>query len=83
MIGEIGTHFNNIAVAALVLQVTGSGLAVGAMLMARAIPAMLAGSVAGVALDRYDRRRIMIAADIARAAVAAALFLSQNLTFFV
>lgn len=75
VIGEIGTHFNNIAVAALVLQITGSGLAVGAMLMARAVPAMLAGSAAGVALDRYDRRRIMIAADVARAAVAAA-FLS-------
>ncbi|MGE5489266.1 MAG: MFS transporter, partial [bacterium] len=78
VIGEIGTHFNNIAVAALVLQVTGSGLAVGAMLMARAIPAMLAGSVAGVALDRYDRRRIMIAADIARAAVAAAFLLAMS-----
>lgn len=78
MIGEIGTHFNNIAVAALVLQITGSGLAVGAMLMARAIPAMLAGSAAGVALDRYDRRRIMIAADIARAAVAAAFLLAMS-----
>ncbi len=76
VISEIGTHFNNIAVAVLVLKMTGSGLAVGTMLMARAIPAMLAGPVAGVALDRYDRRWIMFAADIARAAVALAFLLS-------
>ncbi len=78
VISEVGTHFNNIAVATLVLEMTGSGLAVGTMLMARAIPAMLAGPVAGVALDRYDRRRIMIAADLARAAVAAAFLLSMS-----
>ncbi len=78
VIGEIGTHFNNIAAAVLVLKITGSGLAVGTMLMARAIPAMLAGPAAGVALDRYDRRWIMFAADIARAAIALAFLLSMS-----
>jgi MFS family permease len=39
---------------------------------ARAIPAVLAGPVAGVLLDRLDRRRIMISSDVVRAAVALA-----------
>ncbi len=78
MVGDIGTHFNNIAVATLVLKMTGSGLAVGAMLMARAIPAMLAGPAAGVVLDRYDRRHIMIASDIVRAGIAAAFLLAMS-----
>jgi len=39
-------------------------------MLARAIPAVLAAPVAGVVLDRLDRRRIMIASDVVRAVVA-------------
>jgi MFS family permease len=39
------------------------------MLMASAVPALVFGLVAGVVVDRYDRKRIMIAADLLRAAV--------------
>jgi len=78
VVSEVGTHFNNIAVATLVLKTTGSGLAVGIMLLVRAVPALLAGSSAGVALARYARRRIMIAADLARAAVALAFLVSMS-----
>src|SRR5437763_1269651 len=41
-------------------------------MQSRAIPAVAAGPVAGVLLDRLDRRRIMIASDIVRAAIALA-----------
>jgi MFS family permease len=37
------------------------------MLMATAAPSLILGLVAGVYVDRYDRRRIMIAADVLRA----------------
>jgi CRP-like cAMP-binding protein/predicted MFS family arabinose efflux permease len=37
------------------------------MLMATAAPSLLVGLVAGVFVDRYDRRRIMITADLLRA----------------
>ena len=37
------------------------------MLMATAAPSLLVGLVAGVFVDRYDRRRIMISADLLRA----------------
>jgi MFS family permease len=70
VVSEIGDYFNNVAVFSLVIQTTGSGLAVSAVMLARAIPAVLAGPAAGVALDRYDRKRIMIASDLIRCLVA-------------
>lgn len=70
VISEIGDNYNNIAVMALTLQVTGSGLAVATIFLARAVPMMFAGPVAGVLLDRMDRRTIMIASDLVRAVVA-------------
>jgi MFS family permease len=72
VVSEIGDYFNNIAVFALVLEKGGSGMVVSGVMLARAIPAVLAGPVAGVLLDRMDRRRIMIASDLVRAALAAA-----------
>jgi MFS family permease len=72
VVSEIGDYFNNIAVFALVMEKGGSGLVVSGVMLSRAIPAVLAGPVAGVLLDRLDRRRIMIASDLVRAAVALA-----------
>jgi MFS family permease len=70
VVSEIGDYFNNIAVFSLVISTTGSGLAVTAVMLARAVPAMLAGPVAGVLLDRFDRKHILIASDLVRFAVA-------------
>jgi MFS family permease len=41
------------------------------MLMATAAPSLLVGLFAGVFVDRYDRRKIMIAADVLRAVLVA------------
>jgi MFS family permease len=76
VVSEIGDYFNNIAVFALVMEKSGSGLVVSGVMLSRAIPAMLAGPVAGVLLDRFDRKRIMIASDLIRAAVALAFVLA-------
>ena len=76
VVSEIGDHFNNIAVFSLVLQTTHSGLAVSGVLLARAVPAVLAGPLAGVVLDRVNRKAIMIASDVIRAVVALAFILT-------
>jgi len=70
VVSEIGDHFNNIAVFSLAMATTGSGLVVSGVMLSRAIPAVLAGPLAGVVLDRFDRKRIMIASDLVRAVVA-------------
>ena len=70
VVSEIGDHFNTIAVFSLVLQNTNSGFAVSGVMLARAIPMLLAGPLAGVSLDRFDRRKLMLASDLFRAAIA-------------
>ena len=78
VVSEIGDYFNNIAVFALVMEKSGSGLVVSGVMLARAIPAVVAGPLAGVLLDRFDRRRIMIASDLVRAAIALAFVLTVH-----
>ncbi len=69
---RIGDHFNSIAVLSLALHLTGSGAALGLVMIARVLPAVLAGPVAGVVLDRMDRRKVMLLSDMLRAVVALA-----------
>src|ERR1700684_362617 len=76
VVREIGDHFNNVAVFSLALANTRSGLVVTGIMLSRAIPAVMAGPVAGVILDRLDRKRIMIASDVIRAIVALGFILA-------
>ena len=48
---------------------TGSAVATGAVFAASLLPSILLGSVAGVFVDRWDRKRTMVAADLLRAAL--------------
>jgi MFS family permease len=76
VVSEVGDHFNSIAVLSLTLHLTGSGLAVGGVMIARTLPAIFAGPLAGVTLDRFDRRKIMIASDLVRSVIALAFILT-------
>jgi MFS family permease len=76
VVSEIGDHFNNIAVFSLAMDRTRSGMVVTGVMLSRAVPVMLAGPIAGVLLDRWDRRSIMLASDLIRAVVAAAFLLT-------
>jgi MFS family permease len=42
----------------------GSAFAVAGILIAKIVPALLFSSVTGVLVDRFDRRKVMIAADL-------------------
>ena len=76
VVSEIGDHFNNIAVFSLALATTRSGLVITGIMLSRAIPAVLSGPLAGVVLDRLDRKQIMIASDLIRAVVALGFILA-------
>jgi len=68
LVSTIGSALTSLAASIMVYRQTGgSALSVGLMLMATAAPSLLVGLVAGVFVDRYDRRRIMIIADLLRA----------------
>jgi len=70
VVSEVGDHFNTIAVFSLILAQTNSGLAVAGVMLSRAIPMLLAGPLAGVSLDRFNRRQLMIGSDLVRAVLA-------------
>lgn len=78
VVSEVGDNFNNIAVFALVIEQTHSGLAVSGVMLARALAMIVAGPVAGVVLDRLDRRRVMILSDIVRAFIALGFILCSG-----
>src|SRR5512137_2575339 len=70
LVETIGCALTSLAASILVYRETGgSALSVGVMLMATTAPGLLVGLVAGVFVDRFDRRRIMIIADVLRAAL--------------
>ncbi|HEX4138041.1 MAG TPA: MFS transporter [Bryobacteraceae bacterium] len=76
VVSEVGDHFNNIAVMSLAMQHANPGLVVTGVFLARAVPMLAAGPIAGVLLDRLDRKRVMIASDLTRAVIAIAFILS-------
>jgi len=64
-----GDWFTLIASATLVANLSGSGLAIGGLFLARLLPPFVLGPLAGVLADRFDRLKILIASDLLRAAV--------------
>ncbi|MCH7586695.1 MAG: MFS transporter [Chloroflexi bacterium] len=66
LVSTIGSSLATLAASILVFRLTGSALSVGLMLMATAAPSLVVGLIAGVFVDRFDRKRIMIAADLLR-----------------
>ena len=68
IISLLGDWFNLIASAALVGMLTQSGLAIGSLFVVRMLAPFLISPIAGVVADRYNRKHILIAADLVRAA---------------
>lgn len=66
LISAMGSSFTLLAASVLVFRETGSTLSVGLMLIATSGPTILVGLMAGVFVDRYDRKRIMLGADLLR-----------------
>ena len=69
LVSTIGDALTSLAAGIIVYERTQSALSVGLILMATAVPTLIFGLIAGVVVDRYDRKKIMIAADILRAMV--------------
>ena len=66
VVSQLGDWFNYVALYALLFELTGSATVVASLMVVQILPIALVGPTAGVAVDRFDRRRIMIAADVAR-----------------
>lgn len=69
VVSELGDWFYALAIYSLLLELTGSAAAVAWAVVLQVLPQTLAGPITGVVNDRASRKKVMIAADLARAAI--------------
>jgi len=67
LVSMLGDWVLFVALPFYVYNLTGSILATGGIFITQTLPSVLLGSLAGVWVDRWDRRRTLIYADLARA----------------
>jgi dTMP kinase len=80
VVSSLGDWIGLVAVVALAARVSdNSEAAVGLVMAARMLPGFFLAPVGGVLVDRWDRRRTMVACDLGRAAIVATLPLVDSL----
>lgn len=70
---RLGDHFTTIALLWFVLQLTGSGAALGVVVLCFALPGLVTGPLLGRLLDRHQPRLVMGLDNLARGLVIAAI----------
>jgi CRP-like cAMP-binding protein/sugar phosphate permease len=73
LVSTAGSSLTDLAAGIWVYRETGSALAVGLTLMATAVPSLIVGLLAGVYVDRHDRKRIMIVTCLIQAVIVASI----------
>ena len=73
LVSLAGTWMQNVALAWLVIELSGSALAIGALAFWRFVPFTLFGLVAGVVADRIQSRKLVMATQACAMAISIAL----------
>ena len=74
-----GDWFNLIALYAAVAELSDSSVAIALVMVVKTLPSFLIAPVAGPLVDRFDRRKLLLAMDFSRAAGALGLVLAYQL----
>ena len=83
LVSQIGDGIHYFALTWLVLEMTGSGTALGTLLFASSIPGVILAPFTGVLADLWDRKKIVVSMDIVRGLILlilAAIFKAGSLT---
>lgn len=78
LVSQTGDWFNSVALFTLLLRLSGSGEAVGYILIIKLLPSFFVGPLAGVVADRFNRKTIMIVADVVRGVLVLGFLLVQR-----
>lgn len=78
VISLLGDWFNLIASAAVITELTSSGVAISYLFLVRFLPQFLFSPIAGVIADRYNRKKIMILADLLRSVTVLGFLLIRS-----
>lgn len=83
----LGDKLHYVALGVLIYRLTGSALEVGKMTLATFLPYLLFGLIAGAYVDRWNKKRTMITADLLRAVFVGLIPIligySINLVYFL
>src|SRR6266702_24491 len=81
-LGQLASSFGDtlhyIALVVLVFQLSGQGIAVAGLVAAEIIPVLVLGPIAGVVIDRFSRKSVLIGADLFRAVLVLSLLWPQG-----
>ena len=84
IVSQFGDQLNQMALVALIYMLgTGraSGIAFSKLMFVSGLPALLVGPIAGVYVDRWNRRKILIASDVLRGVLVLSIpFLSGSMS---
>ena len=78
LISIMGDWVLGVALPFFVYQVSGSTIATAVMVAMELLPRLLFGSIAGVFVDRWDRKKVMVIASLSQGLVILPLFLVQS-----
>jgi MFS family permease len=78
IVNGIGDRFSSVAILAMLLHLTGSGLAVGITLAIRLIPYLIFGPIGGWLVDRLSRKKILVITDLIRIVFALSFLLVHS-----
>ncbi len=73
LVSQSGDFIFSVALIWLVLELTGSAFAVGLMLTGLILPGVVLGPFLGVYIDRWDRKRLLVATNVLQGTVVAVL----------
>ena len=82
-VSQWGDVVQTVTLALLVYELTGSGLGVAAVVAAEILPVLLLAPLAGALIDRLPRVRVMVLADLGRAALVGLLVITQDSLWLV
>ncbi len=84
VVSRIGNGIHYIGLVWYIMEQNGSGAAVGTILMIATLPGVVLGPFAGVLVDRFDRKKIIVWMDIIRGAVVlgmAGMIITHTMTY--
>lgn len=80
-VSEIGSYINYIGLTWLVLNATGEILKLSMLMVFLKLPSIIIGPLAGVWVDRWNKKAIIITSDIIRGVLSILLVFTGNINF--
>ena len=78
LVSNFGDTLNYVALVVLVYRLSGSGLAVSLTVILEIVPVLLLAPIAGVIIDRFPRKAILVISDLTRAGLIGLLIFANQ-----